>query len=186
MKTQTTEKVNNDLETFLSQYSNPMEIAKGEQSETVSNSPAIEPVLNSPAENPVNENWQGNPAYYQSGKKAGKLKPQRANKQNAQQSQPTGDPIQYNDIITGALLITLIDVLIPLLIAGINNLASKNKIDSNLLTLNSSQKKSLEPVAEEAAKRISLQGNPVVILMVTLVGIYGMNFFMVKQLSSTK
>lgn len=87
------------------------------------------------------------------------------------------------EIITGALLLMLTDILIPGLIVVINNQFSKDKIDIEKLQMNEKQKKTLEPVADKVAYYIKISANPLVIYLIANIGIYGLNFLMLKQLS---
>jgi len=83
-------------------------------------------------------------------------------------------------IINGSLLLLLIDVAIPSVITLINNKVSKKKIKSNRLQLTAAQRTELEPIANEAAKYIQLQGNPVTMLGLALFGIYFTNLMLLK------
>lgn len=82
------------------------------------------------------------------------------------------------EVLTGAMIISLIDLIIPSLIVTANNTIDKNgkKISINDLRLKATQKKELEPIAEELAKQIEIKANPLVIMIVSLISIYGLNF----------
>ena len=129
------------------------------------------------------ENWKGDPRYYQRGKKAGQLRPNNTVRVTPNPSAPVESTIPANSIITGAMLIMLIDMLIPLLITAINDKVSKQKIQAEQLQLTSNQKKELAPICDDVAKHLNLSANPMVLLTVSLVGIYGINFMVIKQQS---
>jgi hypothetical protein len=90
-------------------------------------------------------------------------------------------PVEMPSMISGALLLLMIDLLIPNIIAFGNNKLSKEKIKASDLQLDNKQKKELEPIADEIAKTIALQGNPLTVLIVTLLGIYGINLMALKS-----
>ena len=83
-------------------------------------------------------------------------------------------------IINGALLLLFIDVVIPNLIAMINNKMSKKKIKASRLAMTEGQKRELQPIADEAARAIQLQGNPITILAFSIVSIYATNLLLIK------
>lgn len=85
------------------------------------------------------------------------------------------------DIITGAMFLSLIDLAIPAIIMTINNTLDKShKITVEKMRLKASQKKELEPHAEAVMKQLELKANPVVLLLVSMISIYGLNFVNVK------
>jgi hypothetical protein len=92
------------------------------------------------------------------------------------QSQQVND----NPIITGALLVMLIDIALPNIIVLINNKVSKSKIKVNTLQLTDDEKKSIEPLAEQVAKEMSVKANPLTVLIISLVGMYGMKLMVQK------
>lgn len=85
-----------------------------------------------------------------------------------------------NSIITGTILLLLIDVVIPTIIVLVNNKVSKKKIKAVNLKLTQAQKSELQPLADEAAKKIMLEGSPVTMLIIGLIGIYTTNLLMLK------
>lgn len=89
--------------------------------------------------------------------------------------------LMASDLITGALLLMMIDLAIPNIIAFANNKFSGKKIKARQLQLNESQKNELEPFANEAAKQLMIKGNPVSVFIVALVAIYGINFIALKN-----
>ena len=176
-----------DLAKFLSDYTEPMQVNPGAipvQPQTAI--PTGGPSVPS-GEIPHESVWKGNPNYFQRGKKKGTLRPSPNPIAIGSNWNPSPAPQTITgDIISGALLITLIDLLIPLLIVALNNQFSKQKIKAELLQMNEKQKSTLAPVCDSVARQINLTGNPVVILLVSLVGIYGMNFLMIKQAQDLK
>jgi hypothetical protein len=85
-----------------------------------------------------------------------------------------------SSIITGALFMLFIDLVIPALITLINNKVSKKKIRAEQLKLSNDQRKELEPIADEVAKQINLQGNPVTVLVASLAAIYLGNLMLLR------
>jgi hypothetical protein len=113
--------------------------------------------------------WKGDPRYYQTGKKAGQLRPVRLNKQPVE--------ISGNLIISGALLLMFIDMVFPVLISLANNrINKKTQVKPEQLRLTDEQKTQLIPLADAAAKNITVTANPFAVLGVALFGMYGANF----------
>lgn len=88
--------------------------------------------------------------------------------------------IEVNSLISGSFLILMIDLLIPAAISGINNSFSKVKVKTSDLQLTDSQKKELIPLADEAAKKLALKADPLIVFITSLVGIYGINLMALK------
>ncbi len=114
--------------------------------------------------------------YFVSGKKKGQLRKKARLSYN-----PTKPATLNGQFLTGAIMLTLVDILLPLLFAGINNTLSKKKIDPDKLKLTTEQKKEFEPVADAVLKSIKFEANPVLVLSVGLLGAYGINYFMLKN-----
>lgn len=89
-------------------------------------------------------------------------------------------PPEMPSLISGALLVLMIDLIIPNIIVFANNKITKEKIKAKDLQLTNAQKNELQPVADEVAKTIALQANPLIVLVVTLLGIYGVNLMALK------
>lgn len=185
-----------DIDSFLSGYKSDMTILN-----TPGNTAQPNPALSQPVINTINglkDQWQGNPKYYQTGKKAGQLKASvtggntaKPNGSTTQQSQPlpntpanTTGTVQ-SSLITGALFLIIVDVCIPFGVASINNWLSKDKIDSSKLQLTEKQRKDLEPLANEVVKYLNLNANPVVLFLIGYGGIVAMNFMLQKSLAKT-
>jgi hypothetical protein len=81
-----------------------------------------------------------------------------------------------SQLLTGSLLILVIDILFPLVIVTVSNMLNKSaKITAEDLQLTEKQKKDLTPVADAVAKKINID-NPLLLMVVCLGGIYGMNY----------
>lgn len=123
--------------------------------------------------------------YFQSGKKKGQPKPQRgARVENTMNAAGLGGgnmSVPVSDLLTGALFISMIDILVPLLIEVVNNKFSKEKIKASDLTLTAEQQKRLSPIADELVKRLNLDLHPGLLLILGLAGIYGLNYAAIKS-----
>jgi hypothetical protein len=85
-------------------------------------------------------------------------------------------------VISGKLLLLLIDLIVPNVASGINNKFDKKRpITAKSLKLTKDQLEELEPIANEVAKLITLNANPIVMLSVALLGIYGVNIMAQKM-----
>lgn len=78
-------------------------------------------------------------------------------------------------IIDGALFLLMIDVLFPLLISVINNRFTDIKVNPEKLQLTEKQKRDLAPLADAVMKQVQLRGNPTVLLLLSLLGVYSVN-----------
>jgi hypothetical protein len=122
-------------------------------------------------------NWKGNPNYYQTGEKAGKLKPSAKKKIPAEESEIGGS------LVDGALALLIIDIIFPLLIVFLNNKFSKDVIEVDDLQMTDRQKKDLTPIMDEVLKKMNFKAQPEWALIISLCGIYGMNFMAAKSKS---
>jgi|GEM_PF-6611663 len=127
--------------------------------------------------------------YYKTGKKAGQPKPNRA--KPAYTAPVISSPVQQSSsvngtLITGALFIMLIDLVMPALIAFINNQTTKVQIKASMLGLDDKQKKDFEKLADEAVKQLNIQANPMILLSISMGGIYMMNVFLQRSLEEQK
>ena len=83
-------------------------------------------------------------------------------------------------------MILVTDTVFPMAFAGLNNLLDKKvKIKSNQLMLNEEQKTALMPLADQAAKYLSININPVVGYLIVSTIFYGNNFINLKADLST-
>jgi len=118
--------------------------------------------------------------YYTRGKKKGQPKPPDKIRMHIE---PNPAPADISgELITGALLITLIDVFIPMLIVLINNWISKEKMKYDLLSLDEKQKSLLSPLADKVVAQLRISGNPSLLLLFAILGLYGIKFITIKQL----
>jgi hypothetical protein len=116
--------------------------------------------------------------YFTRGSKKGLPKnPQKT----MQELNPPAKEMQISgSLIDGALFIMLVDLLFPLIITLVNNKVSKDKVDVEDLQLTEKQKKDLEPIATEAMKSMSMKANPMLLMLISFAGIYGINFMAAK------
>ena len=164
-----------EIDDLLAEYNSGLNV------EQESPAPEITTENNQP-ENVSSSDWHGNPAYYQTGNKAGQLRPSMKHKA----SSPEKMELQGSSLIDGALFIMLIDMLFPLIITALNNKFTNSKIKLEDLQLNDKQKKDLTPVADEVIKKLSLQANPVWLLVIAMSGIYGINYMAAKSAADDK
>lgn len=106
--------------------------------------------------------------------------PQSKRGRKSKKQEPESAP-EMPSLISGALLVLMIDLIIPNIIAFANNKITNEKITAKSLQLTTAQKNELQPVADEVAKTIALQANPLTVLIVTLLGIYGVNLMALKS-----
>jgi len=118
---------------------------------------------------------------YKTGKKAGQPRKPRVTATFTPDQAPGS---LSGELLTGALFLTLIDLLFPIVIAGINNRFSKDKINASALSLTEKQKKEIAPIADRVLKQINVQANPTLLLFLSVVGIYGANFAVAKMMST--
>lgn len=89
--------------------------------------------------------------------------------------------IEGKEVISGFLLLLIIDIIFPNIIMFINNRYAKTKIKSNQLQLSQTQRNELQPIADEVAKEIMINASPVLILILALGSIYFTNFLSLKN-----
>lgn len=162
-----------DINAILSGYKN---ITKDETSSNTTQ-PTIQQTVQENNNLGSSSNNNGTPVndVYKTGKKAGQpRKPRVTFNPTQQQATLSGE------ILTGALFITLVDLLLPLIIAGLNNRFSKQKIKSSDLYLTAKQKSELAPIADKVVKQFDFNANPIALLCVSMIGIYGANFALLK------
>lgn len=119
--------------------------------------------------------------FYKTGKKAGQPKKPRVTVTPTQQQATLS-----GEILTGALFITLVDLCLPMIIAGLNNRFSKFKIKASDLYLSAKQKSELAPIADKVVKQFDFNANPNALLVISMLGIYGANFAMLKFAGNEK
>ncbi len=170
-----------ELDNILSAYKEPLKTETGEN-----NAPVSAPVSTVENPLPIPEDKTDKRFYYQSGKKAGQRKPDHLIKKTLETKGVTYNPPASGtsinaSFITGALAIAVIDLMLPLIIGGINNTFTKVKVDQKVLELTSSQKKNLEPIWDAALKYIQIRGNPMVLAILCTMGLYLTNFFLMRS-----
>lgn len=167
-----------DLATLLAGYNEP---AKVETPPTSQQQAPQQPSNNGAP------NWYGNPAYYQRGKKKGTLRPNGQQYRPAVNMSVNPSPAEISgDIISGALFLTIINILMPMLFSVINNMVSKHKVAFEDLQIDDKTLKQLDGLSEKALKHIKIEANPVGVLAFTMVGLYAMQFMTVKMLKDVK
>jgi hypothetical protein len=104
-------------------------------------------------------------------------------KRGRKSKQAEAQQIEPAPVITGALMMMLIDLALPHLLAFANNKLNKKgkKIKASDLQMTPEQRKELEPVADQVAKEMMIQANPLTVLIISMIGIYGINFMMIKN-----
>lgn len=115
--------------------------------------------------------------YYKRGPKKGQPKPPKKNV--VSYNMDATDEIS-GDIIDGAMLLMLIDMLIPLCIVGANNFFSKQKMKLADLQLEPDQLKRLEKLTDRVVAYLKLRANPLTILVIALLCMYAVKFVVAK------
>lgn len=123
----------------------------------------------------INPNDKTDPRlYYQRGAKKGQKKP---NFDKVLQQTGQYEPATLSgEILSGLMFITLIDMLFPLLITSVNNIYSKKKIKVDHLKLTAKQKNELAPICDKIVEKWNLTADPVWMLVISMLGIYGVNY----------
>lgn len=176
------------IDQLLSGYTSPLSVSSNPSNGSNPGTPVMNPGLSKPLNDTLNQAQQ---QFYKTGKKAGQPKPNRGATPYPKQPVPgsqsiqPGAPIQ-NQLISGALFLTLIDLVLPLAITFINNQFSKVKIEASKLKLKDEQRKDMEPLCNEVVKYLNIQANPVLLLTISLGGLYAMNFMLMKMEAEAK
>ncbi len=127
--------------------------------------------------------------YYTRGAKKGQPKPPK--KGTAPPLNPAGQlSIQATTFITGAVFITMVDLLIPLIITGIYNFMQSKKtgtagpiLDYEKVKMSASQRNDLAVVGDAVVRELKLSGSPTLLFLIGLAGVYFMNFILQKSLA---
>jgi len=136
-----------------------------------------------------NENTNNNNDYSQYSEQAlkddiNKSNPQpNANLNPAPNNTPPPVKIDVSKFITGALLLIVMDAVVPsLLLKGLSMFDSKyNNVDKRALKLEADERKALEPLASEVIKHIFMNINPVTAFFVCTTIIYGSKIIMLDE-----
>lgn len=131
-------------------------------------------ISHDPSQNPQQE-------FYKRGAKKGQPKPPK--KGLAPPLTPSGTMgIQATALISGALFITMIDILLPLIIATLNNWKKGSvKINAEDMKLTASQKTELAPIGDGVVREYKINANPGALLLVAGIGMYSMAFLTAKS-----
>lgn len=86
-------------------------------------------------------------------------------------------------VLEGALILTLIDMIIPTAIVYAHKRFSKDgtKLSLSKLRLTKGQKNELTPVFDKVLKSLNVEGNPLHLLILSMLAMYGMNYLIMKQ-----
>lgn len=125
------------------------------------------------------EDWRGNPDYFQSGARQGQLKKKTGRQPLMTYEAKEGDSVVGGDLITGAMFLSIIDLLIPGLIVLVNNMMVKDTkylMQHKDMALSEETLSKLKTLADSTLRRIKLRGNPMAWLFVTMLGMYGFRF----------
>lgn len=120
--------------------------------------------------------------YYVRGPKKGQPKP--ASKSKPIVPQPT--TIQASSFLTGAILLSMVDLIIPMALVGLNNWRSKVKLKPDSIKMTDAQKRELSPIADAVLKEMNVNASPTTLLMIALLGVYVPTFLMVKSDAETQ
>lgn len=127
------------------------------------------------------DNWQGDNRYYQTGKKAGQLRPKP--RISAKYNHDATQSIPASQLVNGALFLAFINFIIPLAISGIHNwLNKKNKLAIKDLKLTNDEKKEIDPLMDATLKQLNINANPLILLIISLVGAYSVKYFNVTMM----
>lgn len=121
---------------------------------------------------------------YKTGPKAGQPRPPRKVRIGYNQTNEISSI--SGEILTGALFLTLIDLVMPVLIIGLNNRFSDQKMNAKDLKLSDKQKAELAPIADKVVKQLNINANPNMLLIVSMFGIYAANFVALKLTLTAK
>lgn len=120
--------------------------------------------------------------YYVRGPKKGQPKP--PSKSRPVVPQPT--TIQASSFLTGAILLSMVDLIIPVALVGLNNMKSKVKLKADSLKMSDAQKRELAPIADAVLKEMNVNASPVMLLSIALLGVYVPTFLMIKSEAETQ
>ncbi len=101
---------------------------------------------------------------------------------DSKHSEPDEPMSISGEILSGTLFLTLIESFMPILIGILNEQFDNKKVDIKKLKLTAGQKKELSPICDEVVKHFNITGNPVMLLIGSLIGIYGINYMSLRNL----
>ncbi len=85
------------------------------------------------------------------------------------------------EVLTGALFLSLIESIMPLIIGVLNDKFDNKKVDVKKMRLTAGQRKELAPICDEVVKHLNIKANPIVLLVTSLIGIYGLNYMALRN-----
>jgi len=179
--------VDSELEAILQGYKTAPPAPLGEQNKPDTNSPGVAPLPFLSHDSSLAPKVE----YYKTGKKAGQPKPPK--KGQAPPLNPAGQlSIQATTFITGAVFVTMIDMIIPLFMVGIYNFVQGRKkrdfkpLDYEKVQMTPKQKSDLGMVADAVVRELKLSGSPSFLFFLGLAGVYFMNFILQKSLADSE
>lgn len=159
-----------DIHSLLDGYSESMEI---------DNTPLTDDSITNDNSSLVDWSDKSNSdIYYVRGPKKGQRKPNAG--KTIKKKGSYGTSSVSGELISGILFITIIDQLLPAFIAFANNKVSNDKVKASDMQLSAKQKNELSPICDDIIRQWEISANPALILGLSLVGIYGMNFLALK------
>ncbi len=90
------------------------------------------------------------------------------------------------EVLSGTLFLTLIESIMPLVIGILSERFDNKKVDVKKLKLTAAQRKELEPICDAVVKQMNVKSNPIVLLVISLLGIYGLNYMALREDAPTK
>lgn len=170
-----------DLEKSLAEYGLPAEVEAG--SEQTKEKPIPGSTITSEQ---TNEDWVGNPAYYQSGSKAGQKRP-LGTKPKLKYVHSQEETVIDGELLSGALFLTFFNMLLPMLFCLLHNWVSKDiKLKPESMELPEKTLNKLAPTADKVVRQIQLSGNPTTVMILTMLGLYGMQMVMARMEAKVK
>lgn len=177
-----------EIDAIINNYKNAPPVSMQSEGPTTPQNPATSGPLpfitHDPSQAPKQE-------YYLRGAKKGQPKPPK--KGQAPPLNPAGQlSIAATTFITGAIFITMIDLLLPLLIAGVYNFLKMRKdptatpLDYEKMKMTTSQRSDLSVVGDAVVRELKISGSPSLLFLLGLAGVYFMNFILQKSLADKK
>lgn len=99
-----------------------------------------------------------------------------------QQPKPKSKPrkkskFSQKTVISGYMMLMIIDLVFPNIVVMLYNKLKGGDLQASDLQLTSEQKEELQPLADEAAKSLSMEINPMYLFLISLGTYYAGNFF---------
>jgi hypothetical protein len=117
---------------------------------------------------------------FKRGKKKGELKPnwqdlwkkENEGKGQTPQAQPKEFSPSENVVISGALIMLMLNIVLPVAIKTTAKIVFKKNLDSDILKLSKKESDELSPLAEQAAAYLNLKVNPVTAFVLAITSVY--------------